>query len=74
MNNNKVTIEPDEHDVHLKVNILDANISKINYHHADAIIHSVEIIKKVANVTKVLENNFEYHVMETAESESRIYY
>ena len=71
MRNNRITIEPDEHYVHLKVNILDANISKINYHHDDAIINSVEIIKKVANISKIVENNHEFHVMETAESENK---
>ena len=66
-----VTIGPDERYIHLKVNILNANISKINYHHDAAIIQGIDIIKQVANVTKVIEGKGEFHVMENYESETK---
>ena len=67
---NSISIEKDDKFTHLKLNILHANITKMNYRHDEIIINSIDIIKQVANISKQIEPQGDYHILDSFESQT----
>ena len=71
---NKIKLEYDDKYMHLKFNLQKNNITKINFIHDNNIINSVDLVKKLLNVTAISESSGTFHVVENfhTEYESKI--
>ena len=65
---NKTSIVEDSIYKHIYINLQNLNISKINFVHDEQIINSINIIKKVANISVINEDMGNFHVVDTKDS------
>jgi len=56
--------------MHLKFNLQENNLSKINFMHDENIINSADLVMKIANITAITESSGIYHISEDSYSET----
>ena len=61
-NKTKVTIESDTRYIHIKFNLQEYNVSKLNFRHDLHIINPIDVISKFNDLTDMNEANGAYHI------------
>ena len=60
---NIVTFVEDNQFIHLKFNLQNTNITTINFNHDDKIVNSINVVKKMADISEIEEENGVFHIM-----------
>ena len=68
---NQVHLEEDNKFIQMKFNLQMANLSFINFYHDDRIVNSINIIKKVANISSLEENVGHFYILNDFNSETK---